>query len=116
MRFKMILCIVDDNKTDKVTDAARDHGATGCTVITSARGEGLKPSITFFGLQLEGQRDIAIILAEQHLSRNILEKMAEAGGFEEQPGTGIVFQIDVEDAIGLGSQIEVIQKEIENEL
>ena len=36
MHFKMIIVFVEDEKTDAVMDAARDAGATGATVITSA--------------------------------------------------------------------------------
>lgn len=116
MKFKMIIAIVQDIKTDVVIDAAREKGATGCTVITSARGEGLKPAKTFMGLTVEGQRDIVLMMVEEHLSRHILETIAEAANFEEEPGTGIAVTIDLEDAIGLGSQIKTIEQEIEDEL
>lgn len=48
MRFKLILAFVEDSKTDKVLDAARDAGATGATVINNARGQGLNQKRTFF--------------------------------------------------------------------
>jgi len=85
-------------------------------VITSARGEGLKPAKTFFGLTLEGQVDVAIFLVEEHLCRHILEGIAEAAGFEENPGSGIAFQLDIEDAIGLEKQIGALQDEIEDQI
>lgn len=104
MKFKMLMVLVTDEKTETVTQAARDAGATGATVITSARGEGLKPAKTFLGLNLEGQRDVVLLIVEQHMSRSILETIAVAGRFEEEPGTGVVIQFDIEDAIGLESQ------------
>jgi len=116
MKFKLIVVLVEDAKTDTVTETARGAGATGCTVITSARGEGLKPKKTFLGLDLVGQRDVVLLLVEQHMSRQILETVGAAGRFEEEPGTGIAFQIDIEDAIGLGSQIASLEKEIEDQL
>ena len=57
-----------------------------------------------------------ILLVEEHLSRHILEKISRAGRFEQEPGTGVAFQIDIEDVIGLGSQIETIEKEIEDQI
>jgi len=42
MHFKLIIAFVEDNKTDEIMEAAREAGATGCTVINNARGEGLK--------------------------------------------------------------------------
>jgi len=116
MKFKLIVVLVEDAKTDIVTETAREAGATGATVITSARGEGLERKKTFFGLDLAGQRDVILLLVEQHMSRQILETVAAAGRFEEEPGTGIAFQVDIEDAIGLSSQIASLQKQIEDQL
>lgn len=116
MKLKLILALVTDEKTEIVTKTGREAGATGCTVITAARGEGLNPPKTFFGLTLEGQRDVVLFIVEEHLSRRILEAIAIAGGFEDQPGAGIAVQIDIEDAIGLSSQIEEIQREIEDKI
>ncbi len=116
MKFKLIVAMVSDQKTEVVLETARHGGATGCTVITSARGEGLEPPKTFMGLTLEGQRDVVFLLVEEHLSRYILESIAEAGRFEEEPGVGVAFQVDIEDAVGLGRQIKVIEQEIEDEI
>ena len=116
MKFKLIVVMVNDDKTSQIIDAARHGGATGCTVITSARGEGRDPPKTFLGLTLEGQRDVVLMLVEEHLCRSILESIAECGRFEKEPGSGVAFQIDIEDAVGLGSQIKTIQQEIEDEI
>jgi len=113
MHFKMIIVFVEDNKTDDVMEAARQAGATGATVINNARGEGLIKSKTFFGLTLETQRDVAIFLVEEHLSRHILEEINRVGQFDDEPGTGIAFQVDVEDAVGVAQQAEIISSELE---
>ncbi|GLX86212.1 nitrogen regulatory protein P-II [Thalassotalea loyana] len=116
MHFKMIIVFTDDNVTDAVMDAARKAGATGATVINNARGEGLEKPKTFFGLSLDTQRDVLIFLVEEHLSRHILETIAKVGEFDEKPGTGIAFQIDVEDAVGVNHQISQLTSTVENEL
>ncbi len=116
MHFKLIIAFVDDSKTDKVMDAARDAGATGATVVNNARGEGLKKSKTFFGLSLETQRDVVLFLVEEHLSRSILEKVCEVGEFDDSPGTGIAIQIDVEDAVGVQHQVRELVDRVEDEL
>ena len=113
MHFKMIVVFVEDEKTNAVMEAARKAGATGATVINNARGEGLKRSKTFFGLTLETQRDVILFLVEEHLSRHILEEIGRAGEFEEKPGTGIAFQLDVEDAVGISHQAKKITDEME---
>ena len=116
MKFKLIMALVADQYTETVIESARNMGATGATVIKSARGEGLTPTKTFFGLTLEGQVDVLLFIVEQHLSRSILEHIAEACGFDKTSGAGVVFQLDIEDALGLGSQLKVIQDEIEDQI
>jgi nitrogen regulatory protein PII len=116
MHFKLLIALVEDDKTDKVLDAAREAGATGATVLNQARGEGIKKSKTFFGLSLETQRDMVMFLVEEHMSRKILERIAEVGRFDDQPGTGIAFQIDVEDAVGVVHQVEQLSSVVEEEL
>ena len=116
MHFKLLILLVEDDKTNAVMDAAREAGATGQTVISNARGEGLEKSKTFLGLTLETQRDVVLLLVEEHLSRKILEKICSAGEFDEKPGTGIAFQIDVEDAIGVAHQVQTLTEAVEEEL
>ena len=115
MRFKLLVALVDDHLTEAVTDSAREAGATGCTVLTNARGEGLRKEKTFLGLTLETQRDVVLLLVEEHRARHILETVGEASGFDSSPGTGIAFQIDVEDAVGIAHQIKTITMSLEEE-
>jgi len=105
MHFKLIIALVEDDKTDAVMLAAREFGATGATIINHARGEGLNTAKTFLGLSLETQRDVVFFVVEEHLCRSILEKIAEVGEFESKPGKGIAIQIDVEDAVGVTHQV-----------
>lgn len=116
MHFKLLIAFVEDDKTDLVLDTARENGAKGATVISNARGEGIKQAKTFFGLTLETQRDVLLFLVEEHLSRHILETIAEVAQFDSKPGTGIAFQIDVEDAIGVLHQVEKLTAELEDKL
>lgn len=116
MRFKLIVAFVEDSKTDKVLDAARQAGATGATVINNARGEGLHQKTTFFGLTLEVQKDMVLFVVEEHLSRQILETINEVGEFETESGQGIAFQIDIEDVVGISHQVEKLTKYVEDEL
>ena len=116
MKMKMIMALVKDEITQTVIDAAREAGATGATVITSAQGEGLKPEKTFFGLDLAAQRDIVIFLVAEPKAREILETIAEAGRFDEDPGSGIACQIALEDVVGLTTQLPTLIHEVEDEL
>lgn len=116
MHFKLIIVFIENSETESVLKAAREAGATGSTVIGQARGEGAEKTRTFFGLALESQRDVILLLVEEHLCRTILETIATVGHFEERPGTGIAIQIDVEDAVGISHQIRKLADVVEQEI
>ena len=116
MRFKLIIALVNDDVCDLILDASRSAGATGATVINHARGEGIEKSHTFLGLTLETQRDMLLFLVEEHLSRDVLETISRVGKFDDTDGTGIAFQIDVEDAVGVSHQISKLSETVEERL
>ena len=116
MNLKMIMAFVADEKTDIIMEAARNAGATGATIITNVRGEGLVPEKTFLGLDLAAQRDVLLFLVAAPKAREILETISKAGRFDEEPGTGIAIQIEIEDAVGLKTQEETLTSEIEEAL
>jgi nitrogen regulatory protein PII len=116
MHFKLIAVMVEDQHTDEILAAAREEGTTGATVLNQARGEGVSPTKTFLGLSVGNQVDVILMLVEEHLSRHVLETIADVGKFDQTPGTGIAFQIDVEDAIGVRHQIEVLEETVEGRL
>ena len=116
MHFKLIIALTEDSITNKVLEAARTRGATGSTVIPSARGEGLEASKSFFGLNLTNQRDVILLLVEEHMSRDILEAIENSGEFDNSPGTGIAFSIDVEDAVGVSHQVSQLSERVEEEI
>ncbi len=108
MHFKLIIAFVGEEKTTALIQAAKKAGATGATIINNTRGEGVEESKSFFGLSVESQRDMILLLVEEHLSRHVLELIEEVGELNEKSGAGIAFQIDVEDAVGLARQVEIL--------
>jgi len=116
MNLKMIMAFVPDERTDEVIEAARQAGATGATVITGVRGEGLHPGKTFLGLELAAQRDAVLILVADIKARAILEKVAEVAGFDEESGAGVAIQLSIDDAVGMGTQAATILHEVEEQI
>ena len=116
MHFKLIIAMVSEDETDHIMDAARSAGATGATVLNQARGEGITATKTFLGLNLETQRDMLMFLVEEHMSRDILETIERIGKFEKNPGSGIAFQIDVEDVVGVKRQVSKLSEAVEEKL
>ena len=65
------------------------------------------------------RRHVLHLLYEPHrsgISRHVLEKIAEVGQFDKRPGTGITFQLDVDDAIGVRHQMEALTETVEDRL
>ena len=116
MRLKLIVALVSDEDTTVVVEAARAGGATGDTIITSVRGAGLKPEKTFFGLNLEAKRNIILFLVADTRAREILERIRDAAGLDSESGAGIAFQVPIEDAVGLNTQLPTILEELESEI
>ena len=67
-------------------------------------------------MTLTTQRDVLMLLVEEHLSRHILEHIGVIGEFDDRPGTGLAIQIDVEDAVGALSQAERLVDIVEEQL
>lgn len=111
MRFKLILSSVKTDITDPIVDAVKKAGATGATIIP-ARGTGIKEAKTFFGLSLEAQTDIIMLLVEEHLVSKILNTIKQTGEFHK-PGTGIAFVVPVDQIVGLESQMEKFKDEVQ---
>lgn len=109
MRFKLILSSVKPDITDKVVAAAKAAGATGATII-QARGTGCHEAKTFFGLTLEAQTDIIMLLVGEHHVSDILDAIQDKGEFH-RPGTGIAFVLPIEHVIGLESQLKKIEED-----
>ena len=116
MKFKLIVAMIADENTEKVIATARELGATGATVITSARGEGLAPPKSFFGVTIEGQVDVALFIVEEHMSTTILEAISTVCNFKGSNSDGVALQLDIEDVVGLESQLSTIQEEIEEQI
>nr|CRH07539.1 putative nitrogen regulatory protein P-II family proteins-like protein [Candidatus Magnetococcus massalia] len=110
MQFKLIVIMSRTDLTDHIIDAAKKAGATGATVLPG-RGTGIHEARTFFGLTLDTQRDVTLMLIEEHMVRIVLDAIYQAGQFRE-PGTGIAFALSVDEVAGMESQIPRYQEEL----
>ncbi len=110
MDFKLIMVFVDDERTETVLDAAKEAGATGTTIINNAQGRGLKPHMTFFGLEFMASRNVLLILVEARRSKAILDAVLQAGKLDETLQTGIALELDVSQAVGLSAHINELER------
>ncbi|MCC5882438.1 MAG: P-II family nitrogen regulator [Halomonas sp.] len=111
MDFKLLMVFVDQDMTEAVLDASREAGATGATIINNAQGQGLKPHLTFFGLEFMASRSVILILVEARRSDTVLQAVTTAGKLDESLNTGIALELEVTQALGLSEHIKTLSKE-----
>ena len=109
MKFKVILAMVNEEHQDKVIQDAKSAGATGVTIL-NARGEGIRGQKSFFGLNVEAQREVLLFLVEDFNSDRIMEAIFDAGHFQDR-GNGIAFSLIVDRAIGLETQMPALEED-----
>ena len=106
VRFEhqVIFCIVNSGYSEAVMDAAKKFGARGGTVI-DARGTASKEAETFFGVTVEPEKEIVMILVPTRRRDKILEALYDEVGLATA-GQGIAFSIPVDDVVGLSEETE----------
>lgn len=99
----LVIVITNRGYTEEVMDAARKAGATGGTVL-HARGCGLAGAEKFFGITIQPEKELIMILAETGTSCAIMELIAEKTGPGTEPGA-ISFSLPVNNVMGIGLDI-----------
>ncbi len=107
MRFKVIIAMVEQDNQDDVITSAKEAGATGVTIL-NARGEGIHKQKSFFGLQMEQQREVLLFIVEDFHSNSIMDAIYKAGNFKK--GRGMAFSWTVDRVIGTESQMDALEK------
>lgn len=102
--FEVILCIVNAGFADSVMAAARECGAKGGTVI-NARGTAKEEAEKTFGIVVEPDKEIVIILVENKIKEPILHAIYKQAGLNT-PGQGIAFSLPVDDVIGISKKVK----------
>ncbi|MFL2133081.1 P-II family nitrogen regulator [Desemzia sp. FAM 24101] len=94
-----IFVIVERGQAEEVIDAAVAAGSQGGTVI-SARGSGIHETSRLFGMDIEPEKEIVLILSDTDKVDPIVASISNATEIEK-PGKGVLFTIDVKDTKGL---------------
>ena len=105
--FELIFTIVNAGYTDLVMEAAKAEGATGGTVI-NGKGTGNEAMEKFFGITIQPEKDIVLILIPKNLKDAVLKAISRDAGFDTK-GQGIAFALPVDEAVGLGKAVKELQ-------
>lgn len=97
--YSMVMTIVNQGFSDEVMDAAKPMGATGGTVFHSRRagGEGSKK---IFGISVQQEREVVLILARKEDKLNIMQAIGKKCGIQSE-AQGIVFSLPVDGTAGM---------------
>ena len=101
MKFQheAIFCIVNSGYSDVVMEAAKKLGASGGTVI-NARGTAPKDAESIFGITIQPEKEIVMILVPTSIKANVLHALYKEAGLDTA-GQGIAFALPVDGVVGL---------------
>jgi nitrogen regulatory protein PII len=98
-KHDLIISIINQGYSDEFMAAAREAGATGGTVL-NARGLAHKGPVKFFGVSVQEEREIIIILTSREKKAHIMQAVSQAYGITTQ-AVGIIFSVPVDHVMGL---------------
>ncbi|MBQ9782279.1 MAG: P-II family nitrogen regulator [Clostridia bacterium] len=97
-KFELIITIVNKDYATNLMEAAREVGAKGGTIL-NARGTGDHNVEKLFGLTIQQEKEVVLILTEVAKKEVLMQTIVKAAGLNT-PGRGICFTLPVEDFIG----------------
>ena len=108
-RFDLIVAIVNRGFSDLVMDAARAAGASGGTIL-HGRGTGVHEAERFFGVSIQPEKEVVLILTLTEELRKIMAAILEGAGLHTE-GKGMAFSLQVDDVSGVVHLMKKIDKE-----
>lgn len=97
--YSMIMAIINQGFSEEVMEAARPVGATGGSVF-HCRRSGSEEAMQFWGIKVQPEREIVIILAKKSDKLAIMKAIGEKCGMSSE-AQGIVFSMPVDGAVGM---------------
>ncbi len=97
--YQVITIIVDKGKAEDAIEAATTVGSIGGTIV-NGRGSGIHETSKLFSMDVEPEKEIAIILSEVGMTESIIAVIREKLKIDE-PGNGIIYVQDVNKAYGI---------------
>lgn len=95
---ELIVTIVNKGDAEKVVEVSKEAGAGGGTIFF-ARGTGSHDQVKLFGIAIEPEKEVVLILVESWKTEKVLAAIAEGLNLNE-PGKGIAFVLNAEKVVG----------------
>lgn len=98
-KYEVIIVFVNTGFSDIVMDAAREEGVKGGTIV-HARGTGTKDMEEKYGIVINPDKEMIMILVEASTKDKVMAAIYKAAGLASS-GQGIAFSMPVDDVVGL---------------
>lgn len=98
-KMELIITVVNRGFSDEVMDAARAAGAGGGTILYG-RGTAAAGAQKFFGITIEPEKEVLMILTTSTQRSAIMKAIGQAAGLTTD-GKGMSFSVPVDEAVGL---------------
>lgn len=98
-QFDLIIVVTNHGYSEDVMAAAKKGGATGGTIL-GARGLGLGEIEKFFGITLQKEKELLLIIAPRDRKQSIMQSICRETGLQS-PAQSVSFSVPVEDVVGL---------------
>lgn len=97
----LIATVVNQGYSQQVMDAARGAGAGGGSVLHSRHIVGDGVDMSFWGLTVQEEKEIILIIADREKKLPIMKAIGEACGMRTK-AQGLVVSLPIESVLGLG--------------
>ena len=99
MQYKKLTIIVNLGMAEEIMAIARNAGAKGGTIL-HGRGTGAQVSEKLFGMEIEPEKELLLILAPEDVANSVILALEEELSLD-RPGTGILYVESVSEVRGL---------------
>ena len=100
---EVIFAIVNSGFAEDVMDVARAEGVRGGTILT-ARGVAKEEAAAFFGITLQAEKEILMMVVEKDIRDRVLNAIYKEMGMAKK-AKGIAFSLPVSDVAGLAPKM-----------
>ena len=106
---EVIFAIVNSGYAEDVMDIAREQGVRGGTIL-NARGVLKEEAAAFFGITLNQDKEILMMVVEKNIRDNVLNAIYKQMGMAKK-AKGIAFSLPVSDVAGLAPAAQPKEEE-----
>ncbi len=101
---EVIFAIVNAGYAEEAMEVARGQGVRGGTIL-SARGVAKEKEAAFFGIAIDPEKEILMMVVEKSIKDDVLNALYKEMGMAKK-AQGIVFSLPVSDVAGLAAPAE----------